>query len=82
MLPTVFDAENLKIEVDKLKEEALKPEVYTNPGISAKVNKDIKVRENKLEKLTLLETKVKDLSEYIDLLEISLSYCENPSLFI
>jgi len=70
LLPTVFDAENLKIEVEKLKEEALKPEVYTNPSMSAKVNKDIKVRENKLEKLTLLENKVKDLTEYMELLEI------------
>lgn len=70
MLPTVFDSEALRIEVEKLKEECLKPEVYTNPSLSAKINKDIKDRENKLEKLTILEDKVKDISEYMELLEI------------
>ena len=70
MLPTVFDADTLKIEIDKLKEQSLKPEVYTNPSLSAKVNKDIKVMENKLDKLILLENKVKEISEYMELLEL------------
>jgi len=70
LLPTVFDAENLKKEIDRLKEEALKPDVYTNPQISAKVNKDIKVRENKLDKLLNLENKVKDLGEYMEMMEL------------
>lgn len=70
MLLTVFDADSLKIEIEKLKERSLQPEVYTNPNVSAKINKDIKVMENKLNSFINLENKVKDISEYIELLEL------------
>ena len=70
MLPTVFDVENLKIEIEKKREESLKPEVYTNPNLSSKINKDLKVMESKVEMLDKLQTRVEDMTEYIELCEM------------
>ena len=70
MLLTVFDVEALKVEIEKKREESLKPEVYTNPNISSKLNKDLKVMTAKVEGLGSLETRVKDMSEYIELCEL------------
>ncbi|MBQ7351269.1 MAG: peptide chain release factor 2 [Clostridia bacterium] len=70
MLLTVFDVDALKIEIEKKREESLKPEVYTNPSIASKINKDLKVMTSKVEGLSSLEGRVKDISEYIILCEL------------
>lgn len=67
---TVFDVDALKIEIEKKREESLKPEVYTNPSIASKINKDLKVMTSKVEGLSSLEGRVKDISEYIILCEL------------
>ena len=69
-MPTVFDVDNLKESIARKKEEALKPEVYTNPNLASKINKDLKVMENKVDNLTKLNAKVKDMSDYIEMCEI------------
>lgn len=67
---TVFDVENLKVEIEKKREESLKPEVYTNPSIASKINKDLKVMTAKVEDMARLQTSVKDIEEYIELCEL------------
>ncbi len=69
-MPTVFDVEKLKADIEKKKEESMKPEVYSNPKLASSINRDIKVMENKLTEYAKLNTQAKDLSEYI-------SMCEN-----
>ena len=69
-MPTVFDVDKLKEEITNKREESLKPEVYTNPNLSSKINKDLKVMESKVEMLDKLETRLKDMREYIELCEL------------
>ncbi len=69
-MSTVFDVETLKRKIELKKEESLKEEVYTNPTLSAKVNKDIKVMSEKVEKSDILERRVKDTSDFIDMMEL------------
>lgn len=70
MLLTVFDVEKLKKEIEEKKEASLKPEVYTNPSLSSKINKDLKVMESKVESLEKLEKQVQDMSDYIEMCEL------------
>lgn len=69
-MSTVFDVENLKIEIGKKKEQALNPEVYTNPTLSAKVNKDLKVMTEKIDGVGRLSKIVDDESEFIEMMEL------------
>ena len=69
MLLTVFDIDSLKIKIAEKQEESLKPEVFTNPELCAKINKDLKVMTAKVEKLDDLNGQVKDLGEYIEMCE-------------
>ena len=67
LLLTVFDVESLKSEIENKRVESLKPEVYTNPNLASKINKDLKVMTAKVEGLSSLENRVKDVAEYIEL---------------
>ena len=67
---TVFDVEQLKIDIENKRVESLKPEVYTNPSLSAQINRDIKVMTAKVENLGKLTTKVNDMSDYIEMCEL------------
>jgi peptide chain release factor 2 len=69
-LLTVFDVDNLKIQIESKREESLNPDIYTNPALASKINKDLKVMTDKLEMLNKLESRVKDLTEYIELCEL------------
>lgn len=70
MLLTVFDVDNLKIEIEKKREEALNPDIYTNPALASKINKDLKVMTDKVEGLDALQKRVQDMSDYIDMCEL------------
>ena len=69
-MPTVFDVETLKVEIEKKREESLNPEIYSNPSLASKVNKDLKVMTSKVEMLETLETRVNDMSDYIEMCEL------------
>ena len=69
-MPTVFDEENLKVELEKKKEESLKPEVYSNPSLASSVNKSIKNMTFELDKLTKSRKRSDDLNDYIELCEM------------
>jgi len=69
-LSTVFDVEALEKEIEEKREESLKEEVYTNPTLSSKINKDIKVMSEKLEKSSVLQKRVKDTEEFIEMMEL------------
>ncbi len=69
-MPTVFDLDALKLEINEKREKALTPEVYTNPVLASKVNKDLKVAEGKLEKLSSLQSRTVDMGDYIDMCEL------------
>lgn len=70
LLPTVFDLDNLKIELENKKEEALKPEVYSNPALCAKINKEIVRLENKIDNFHKMQKSVADIAEFIELAEM------------
>jgi len=70
LLPTVFDVENLKVEIEKKREQSLKSEVYTNPTLASKINKDIKVMTEKVENLEKLQARVNNITEYIEMCEL------------
>ena len=67
---TVFDVDNLKVEIEKKREEALNPDIYTNPALASKVNKDLKVMSDKVEGLDALQKRVQDMSDYIEMCEL------------
>lgn len=69
-MSTVFDVENLKIEIEKKKEQALNPDVYTNPVLSAKVNKDLKVMSEKIEGVSKLTKIANDEKDFIEIMEL------------
>ena len=70
MFPTVFDVDYLEKEIEKKREEALDPKVYTDPARASKINKDLKVMTSKVEMLSLLDKKVSDMKDYIDICEL------------
>ena len=67
---TVFDVDNLKVEIEKKREESLNPDIYTNPALASKVNKDLKVMTDKVEGLDALQKRVQDMSDYIEMCEL------------
>ena len=69
-MPTVFDEDRLLKIVEEKKEYSLKPEVYTNPSLSAQVNKDIKVMSGKIEKLHDLRTRLEDMNDFVTMCEM------------
>ena len=69
-MPTVFDVDTLQKEIELKKQESLKSEVYTNPTLCAKINKDIKVMEAKCEGLGRLQNQVNDLRDFIAMCEM------------
>lgn len=70
MLLTVFDVEKLKKEIEEKKGESLKPEVYSSPALCARINKDLKVMESKVEGFEKLNQQVKNMAEYIGMCEL------------
>lgn len=69
-MPTVFDEDNLKIELENKKQESLKPEVYSSPVLSSNVNKTIKKMTFELEKLSTSRKRIQDILDFIELCEI------------
>ena len=67
---TVFDVDNLKVEIEKKREESLNPEIYSNPSLASKINKDLKVMIDKVENLDALQKRVSDMSDYIEMCEV------------
>ena len=64
-MPTVFDVDSLKAKIEEKREALLDPNVYANPSVATQLNKDLKVMSDKVEKLDKLETRVKDMQDYI-----------------
>ena len=67
---TVFDVDNLKIEIEKKREESLNPDIYSNPSLASKIKKDLKVMTDKVENLDALQRRVSDMSDYIEMCEV------------
>ena len=67
---TVFDVDNLKKIIEEKREESLRPEVFSNPELCAKINKDLKVMTAKVDKLDSLQSQIGDLQDYIEMCEI------------
>lgn len=67
---TVFDVEKLKVEIEKKREQSLDPDVYTNPTLASKINKDLKVMSDKVDNLDALQKRVSDMVDYIEMCEL------------
>lgn len=69
-MPTVFDEDKLKKELEEKKEESLKPEIYSNPALCSSINKAIKKMTFELEKLEKSRKKISDINDFIDMCEM------------
>ena len=69
-MSTVFDVDSLQKEIEKKREESLKEEVYTNPTLCAKINKDIKVMSEKIERSSAISRRLEDMEEFIEMMEV------------
>ena len=69
-MPTVFDVDKLKQDIEAKKAESMRPDVYSNPKLASAINRDIKVMENKLTEYAKLNTQAVDLGEYISMCEL------------
>ena len=67
---TVFDVDSLKETIDNLNAESLKSEVYSNPTLSATINKKLKYVQNEYDKLVEFSTRISDVEGFIDLLQV------------
>ena len=67
---TVFDVDSLKNTIDKLNAESLKSEVYSNPSLSASINKKLKYVQNEYDKLVKFSSRISDVEGFIDLLQV------------
>ena len=67
---TVFDVDSLKNTIDELNAESLKSEVYSNPSLSASVNKKLKYVQNEYDKLIKFSSRISDVEGFIDLLQV------------
>lgn len=69
-MSTVFDVDSLQKEIEEKREESLKEEVYTNPTLCAKINKDIKVMSEKIERSSAISRRLEDMEEFIEMMEV------------
>ena len=69
-MPTVFDVDKLKQDIEAKKVESMRPDVYSNPKLASAINRDIKVMENKLTEYAKLNTQAVDLGDYISMCEM------------
>ena len=67
---TVFDVDKLKETIESLNKEILKSEVYTNPSLSASINKKLKYVVSEYDKLTKFSSRIADAQGFIDLLSV------------
>ena len=66
---TVFDVDSLKNTIDSLNAESLKSEVYSNPTLSASINKKLKYVQNEYDKLVKFSSRISDVESFIELLQ-------------
>ena len=69
-MPTVFEVEKLQADLELKRQESLKPEVYSNPSLCAKLNKDIVRLSSKIDGFFQMQKTVDDLNEFVDLAEM------------
>ncbi|WP_456401226.1 peptide chain release factor 2 [Persephonella sp.] len=60
----------LKSEIEKLDKEMGKPDFWNNPKKAQEISSKRNTLYSKIEKLNLLEKKLKDINEFLDLLEL------------
>ena len=69
-MPTVFEVEKLQADLELKRQESLKPEVYSNPSLCARLNKDIVRLSSKIDGFFQMQKTVEDLNEFVDLAEM------------
>jgi len=69
-LPTVFDVEKLKLELNELSNSLLNPDIYSIPSKSIEINKKIKHHTDIIEEMSTLNTKISDIQEMLTFLEV------------
>ena len=68
-MPTVFDVDKLKTELEELSQDLLNPEIYSTPSKSIELNKKIKHHTDIIEEMDTLKTKIGDMQEMLVFLE-------------
>ena len=69
-MPTVFDEDNLKVQLEEKKKLLEDSEIYTDIARYTQISKEVSLIESKLSHLQSLKNEVKDISEYIEMCEI------------
>ena len=69
-MPTVFDEDNLKLQLEEKKKLLEDSEIYTDIARYTYISKEVSSIENRLNQLQSLKNEVKDISEYIEMCEL------------
>ena len=69
-MPTVFDEDNLKVQLEEKKKLLEDSEIYTDIARYTQISKEVSLIESKLSHLQSLKNEVRDISEYIEMCEI------------
>ena len=69
-MPTVFDVDKLKSELEELSQSLLNPDIYSTPSKSIEINKKIKHHTDIVEEMDILTDKIGDMQEMLSFLEI------------
>lgn len=69
-MPTVFDEDNLKLQLEEKKKLLEDSEIYTDIARYTYISKEVSSIENRLSQLQSLKNEVKDISEYIEMCEL------------
>ena len=70
LLPTVFDVDKLKLEIENNEKMLSLPEVYSNPTKSIEVNRKIKKDSDIVNKIDKIDKKILDIDEFISICEL------------
>ena len=69
-MPTVFDVDKLKRELEELSQSLLNSDIYSTPSKSIEINKKIKHHTDIVEEMDTLTVKIGDMQEMLSFLEI------------
>lgn len=69
-MPTVFDEDNLNVQLEEKKKLLEDGEIYTDIARYTQISKEVSLIESKLSHLQSLKNEVRDISEYIEMCEI------------
>ena len=69
-MPTVFDVESLKKEIEDSEQLLSKPEIYSNPSKSIEINRKIKRNSTIVNNMSAINNKIGDITDFLAICEM------------